>query len=192
MYCDIRDSPYTKLEAMFSYTKDIDNNNNYSINGYAKLWQWSRNKVRKFLKEVRTPEGHLKDTSRTGQGQALHFINKDLWIQKDKAGTSKGQDKDTLKDSTINPNPNPNPKKENKKKYTKKNFVPPTLEEVRNYFKEKGYSVYAADKAFEYYSIANWHDSKGNKVKNWKQKMMVVWFKDENKVSIQENIFSRS
>jgi hypothetical protein len=49
------------------------------------------------------------------------------------------------------------------------------------YFLENGFPEKAATKAFNYYSVADWKDSKGNKVKNWKQKMQSVWFKDENK-----------
>lgn len=60
-------------------------------------------------------------------------------------------------------------------------FTPPTLLEVINYFKEKGYSETAAKKAFDYYDSSNWIDGKGSKVKNWKQKMIGVWFKEENK-----------
>jgi len=58
----------------------------------------------------------------------------------------------------------------------------PKIEEVINYFKENGFSEAAAKKAFDYYESGNWHDSKGNQVKNWKQKMQGVWFKDENKI----------
>ena len=75
--------------------------------------------------------------------------------------------------------------KESKGKETKLNksivFTPPILEDVLSYFKENGYSEISAQKAFRYYNDANWMDSKGNKVKNWKQKMQGVWFKDENK-----------
>ena len=35
-------------------------------------------------------------------------------------------------------------------------------------------------KAYTYYSQADWTDRNGNKVKNWKQKMFSVWFKEEN------------
>lgn len=63
----------------------------------------------------------------------------------------------------------------------KKKFSPPTLEEVKNYFKEKGYSVETAERAFNGYDVANWHDTKGNKILNWKQKMINVWFREENK-----------
>ena len=68
-----------------------------------------------------------------------------------------------------------------KKESIEKKFIPPTPEEVVSYFSENGYTEYAAKKAFAYYDTASWHDSKGNKVKNWKQKMQAVWFKDENK-----------
>lgn len=66
---------------------------------------------------------------------------------------------------------------------SKKGFVPPTLDEVKEYFKEKGYSAAGAQKAFDYYSVADWADGRGNKVKNWKQKMLANWFKDEYKQS---------
>lgn len=70
--------------------------------------------------------------------------------------------------------------KESKKK-PKKVFIAPSLLDVIEYFNEKGFSEQAAKKAFDYYDVADWHDSKGNKVNNWKQKMQSVWFKDENK-----------
>ena len=76
---------------------------------------------------------------------------------------------------------NKNVKKEKKDK-KKSVFVPPILEDVVKYFKDKGYSESTAKIAFEYYQVANWVDSKGNPVKNWKQKMIAVWFKDENKI----------
>jgi len=62
-----------------------------------------------------------------------------------------------------------------------KEFTPPNFEEIKSYFIEKGYSIQSAKKAYDYYEAANWKDSKGNQVKNWKQKMIGVWFKDENK-----------
>ena len=69
-----------------------------------------------------------------------------------------------------------------KKKKVIKKFLPPTLKDVIQYFSENGYTKESARKAYQFYSIANWHDSKGNPVKNWKQKMISVWFKEENKI----------
>jgi hypothetical protein len=67
----------------------------------------------------------------------------------------------------------------------KKVLTPPTLQEVEEYFKENGYTVLSAGKAYKYYDTADWHDSKGSKVKNWKQKMQSVWFKPENLAPVQ-------
>lgn len=69
--------------------------------------------------------------------------------------------------------------KGNKKKETV--FVAPTANEVQNYFFENGYTPDSGLKAFYYYDSANWKDSQGKQVKNWKQKMQGVWFKPENK-----------
>lgn len=66
---------------------------------------------------------------------------------------------------------------------SKKIFEPPTLDEVKKYFKENGYTESSAEKSFNYYSVSDWVDGKGNKVKNWKQKMQGVWFKPENRIA---------
>ncbi len=63
-----------------------------------------------------------------------------------------------------------------------KEFIVPTLLEVQGYFKEKGYTDQQAKKAFDYYSESNWHDRNGDKVLNWKQKMLANWMKDEGKL----------
>ncbi len=83
----------------------------------------------------------------------------------------------------------PNAIKERKgkeKKGNSKEFTPPTQEEIIAYFTENGYTKQAALKAFQYYESAKWKDSKGSQVKNWKQKMIGVWFKDENKIKQTE------
>jgi len=68
------------------------------------------------------------------------------------------------------------PKKQEKK------FVPPSKEEVINYFTENQYSKGAAEKAWMGYDVANWIDSNGKIIRNWKQKMIHVWFTDDNKI----------
>jgi hypothetical protein len=71
-------------------------------------------------------------------------------------------------------------------KRNRKGFIPPTLDQVKEYFKEKGYKESVAIKMFDSYSVADWHDSQGNKVNNWKQKAINIWFKDENKLKPQQ------
>jgi len=60
-------------------------------------------------------------------------------------------------------------KKDNKK------FTPPTFEEVEAYAKERGGKV-DPKFFFDYFTEGKWIDSKGNPVRNWKQKM-VSWEK---------------
>ena len=60
----------------------------------------------------------------------------------------------------------------------RKKFVPPTLEEVQAYCLERNNNV-DAQKFYDYYTASEWHDGKGNKVKNWKQKV-ITWERDGN------------
>ena len=52
-----------------------------------------------------------------------------------------------------------------------KPFSPPTLEEVKVYVKEKGLPI-DPQYFFDYFTAGDWHDSKGNQVKSWKQKAL--------------------
>lgn len=62
------------------------------------------------------------------------------------------------------------------KKQTKtKAFIPPTLEEIKSYIQEKQLKI-NAEYFLNYFSEGNWIDSRGNKVKNWKQKLL-TWDK---------------
>lgn len=63
----------------------------------------------------------------------------------------------------------------------RKSFKVPTIEEVRNFFAENGFDPDFGETRWHYYNDADWFDSKGNPVLNWKQKMRSVWFKDEHK-----------
>ena len=54
-----------------------------------------------------------------------------------------------------------------------KRFVPPTLDEVKDYCKQRKNSV-DAQKFFDYFEASGWVDSKGNPVRNWKQKI-ITW-----------------
>lgn len=50
-------------------------------------------------------------------------------------------------------------------------FIPPSLEEIKQYIEEKNINV-DVNQFFNFFDVANWIDSKGNKVKNWKQKLL--------------------
>lgn len=70
---------------------------------------------------------------------------------------------------------------ENKDENKNKEINIPTLIEFENYFIENGFTVGLAQRVYKGYAEADWHDSRGNKIKNWKQKCQQVWFKPDNK-----------
>jgi uncharacterized protein YdaU (DUF1376 family) len=69
---------------------------------------------------------------------------------------------------------------ENENRIKNKKCIKPTISEVEDYFLEKGSTVEKAKQAFDYYDVADWKDSKGKPVKNWKQKMLAVWINNSN------------
>lgn len=62
---------------------------------------------------------------------------------------------------------------------TKERFKKPTLEEVQAYCLERNNNV-DAKMFYDYFETGGWVDSKGNKVKNWKQKI-ITWEKNTKK-----------
>ena len=77
--------------------------------------------------------------------------------------------------------PKKEPKKEPiKKRHTKKDFVKPTQEEVKEYASDKcpnvDYGFF-----FNFYDSADWHDSNGKPVVSWKQKMITWSKRDKDK-----------
>ena len=66
----------------------------------------------------------------------------------------------------------------------KKEFIPPTLQEIEKYVKEKQFNI-DAKFFYNYYTEGNWIDGKGNEVKNWKQKI-ITWDKNQKNKNKQE------
>ena len=77
-------------------------------------------------------------------------------------------------------------KKNNKKKKKEKTFIPPTLEEIKNYCKERNNGV-DCQRFYDYYAVNDWKDKDGKPIKNWKQKIIAVWEKKGNSKSSAQN-----
>jgi len=116
-------------------------------------------------RESKSVKARLSAFKRWENANALPTHSERNAIKEKKGKESKGKEK------RVNSAPN--------------GFSPPLLDEVIQYFSEKGFPAEIAKKAFEYYHVSDWKDSKGNKVKNWKQKMLAVWMKEENKPNQQ-------
>lgn len=69
-----------------------------------------------------------------------------------------------------------------------KEFTPPTLEEVKEYFNSRNLLESTAQRFYDYYTAGCWKDGKGDRIKNWKQKVIAVWDKPENKIKTEKQI----
>ena len=85
------------------------------------------------------------------------------------------------KDNIIMSDKPTEPSTEPKKRYARKTFVPPSLEEIQAYCRERNNKV-DAKKFYDYFTVSDWYDSKGNKVKSWKQKV-ITWENNNNNKS---------
>lgn len=178
----------------FWIEKNRANETNYFDGDY-----WTFNSTRAFNelfpyvseRQIKSALKHLRDEEiiKVGNYNTVAY-DRTLWY----AFTDKGKSivqkcpMDCAKMSNgkadnVQPIPNINAvKKPNKKTHI---FVPPTLEEIEAYCKERNSGV-DAKHFFDYYSAGDWADAKGNKVKNWKQKL-ITWERSSKTVKKQDN-----
>jgi hypothetical protein len=152
----------------------------------GKKWKWSRKKVRSFLKMLKREQ--QIEQQKNNVTSLITIINYDKYQGQDTPnGTPKGTPKEHQKNTKGYTNKNDknykNEKNEKKSIGKNSNFSPPTVEQTIQFFVENGFSETSARKAHAYYHDGDWKDSRGNQVKNWKQKMRGVWFKDENRTT---------
>lgn len=83
------------------------------------------------------------------------------------------------------PNNKDNNKADNKDYKKERGFTPPTLEEVREYVSENNLNV-DAEYFYKFFTEGNWVDSKGNKVRSWKQKLLTWSRHDSSKPKEQD------
>ena len=91
----------------------------------------------------------------------------------DKPKTGKGLPQNDQPIPNINTDTKPSNKPVRDNKRTQKEFIPPTLEEVEQYCRERKNNV-NAKRFYDYFDAAEWVDSNGKPVRNWKQKI-ITW-----------------
>lgn len=176
-----------KAKGLFIFLASKPNNFNFSAEGLSKLNKEGITSIKSCLKELENigllTRKKIKDNNN-------RFIGIEYILTDNPPNGKSDGGKPTDGKSTVGKPTNINnkdlPKKDlNKKEINNKNiFVAPTLEEVKSYFKENSYKEETAITAFNYYASNDWKDKNNNQVKNWKQKMVGVWFKEENKISL--------
>ena len=73
----------------------------------------------------------------------------------------------------------------------RKPFCPPTLEEWMDFCREKNLNLEKMRNAYEGYVAADWHDTQGSPIRNWKQKILMVWASRPDNYNIQTSNFAR-
>lgn len=137
----------------------------------------TKDQIYKFLAWSKREDVNILATQKATRGVIIKVNNYDRYqTLENYKRQDKRQDKPQDNGNTIN-------KYENKEiinniidiEETKsKKFIPPTLEEIKQYCLERKNSV-DPQRFYDYYSCSNWKDSKGKPIKNWKQKMIAVW-----------------
>ena len=131
-------------------------------------------------RNVRTALNHLISTGEvtsqsTSQYSIITVKNYDLYQQATSEATSDRPATDQ-RPTSDRPQLNKDKESNNDNKAIKKEkvaFSPPTFDDVAAYCKERGNDV-DPKKFYDYFTAAEWVDSRGNPVKNWKQKM-ITW-----------------
>ena len=126
------------------------------------------------------------------------LYNWNIWQKIDRPSQSKIPDYDEkmtrlFVDNSSNArrgvSPNKKEKEDNKnknKKTKEKEFVPPTIDEIQKYVLEKKLTV-DCQFFYNYFTEGKWIDSKGDKVKNWKQKIL-TWSKHSKNDNTKKDI----
>lgn len=182
---------YGMLEAIllnnlwFWIEKNKANNTNYYDGNY-----WTYNSTRAFnelfpyvsQRQIQNALKRLIDNGilQTGNYNKVAY-DRTLWY----AFTEKGKcimQKREMEDAkmlngngeNVQPIPDNKPnKKPSNKPNNNKEFIPPTLEEIKEYCLSRKNNI-DAQYFYDYFTASGWVDSKGNKVKNWKQKI-ITW-----------------
>lgn len=177
----LRDKELTlKAKGLMSLMLSLPDDWDYSINGLVTLGKDGRDSVMSTLSELEG-RGYLQRTkvlNSKGQfGGYDYDIYEKPWSGKPYTENPNTDNPNTGKPNTENPTQLSTKQSSTKRRSTKqsstKEFVPPTLEEVKAYCKERKNNV-DPKKFFDYFDAADWVDSKGNPVRNWKQKV-ITW-----------------
>lgn len=146
-----------------------------SVRDLAQRWQWSVNTVTKFIKELQE-DGYI-ETQRTSVNQIITIKKYILFNTQNNTQTDTqiATQTDTQNETPIiNIKELKNEIKKEieeelanaSKKQKSSAFVPPTLDEVRQYIKEKSYH-FAAEDFINYNESIGWYIGK-HKMKNWR------------------------
>ena len=144
-----------------------------SILKLSDVFGWDRRKTSRFLKTLEQQK--MVTTNSTTHGTTITIVNYELF--QSLCTTNGATDSTTHGTTGVQQLPtNNNDNNDNKKKKGVR-FVPPTITEVEEYCREKGYNIKASN-FVDFYEAKGWMMGK-NKMKDWKAAVR-TWVRREN------------
>lgn len=151
---------------------------------YALIYGFSQDSNSKFTGSLSYMASWISSSNQTVINTLKSLIEKGLIIKEQKTINNVLVNEYKVKTEVQE---NIEPVKQEKIKKNKE-FIPPTLEEVKEYFKSRNLLESTAQRFYDYYTAGCWKDGKGDRIKNWKQKAISVWDKPENKIKTEQQI----
>ena len=187
------------LSMILTLPKDWD----YTVKGLAIISNEKESKISRIIKEL-IDRGYIIRTklnpneTKSGRFEYIYDIYEEKTRREKQGLVEQGlveQGIVFIPLNKINNNKINNNKINNKINNNNNNrvFKPPTLEEVQEYITSKNMKIDA--KTFiDYFEANDWKDSKGNKVKSWKQKL-ITWnsynSKKKTKQELNDEVLER-
>lgn len=170
-----------KAIGLLSKMLSLPDNWDYSLSGLVAICKENESAIKTTLQELKD-FGYLEIVKKYPQSTDTGRIEYEYIVYEKPKQEGKKQEVENqpleiqpLENHTqLNTNIlNTNESNTNVKEKVKREMTPPTIDEVQEYIKEKQLNV-DGQKFFDYFVAGNWIDAKGNKVKNWKQKI-ITW-----------------
>ena len=156
---------------------------NLSYSFLAKRWGWSRKKVLSFIKLLENDE--MVTTKATTHRTTITIVNYGFFQDK---GTTKGTTKCTARVTTEEQQAHTTNKDNKDNNINNKVFMPPTVDEVKAYCRERNNNIDA--QAFvSFYESKGWMIGK-NKMKNWQAAVRTWEQKDKQSAKPKGNAFT--
>lgn len=162
---------YGEITALAQKTGECWASNKY----FSELYGVKPNAIATWIRDLKNKNYIILDYEKKGKEIKKRII-KIGGIQKDNTSYQKryrgGIQKSEENNTSIN-------NTSIKEIYKEKSTHTPTLEEIKDYCLNVRHNKVDYKKFYDYFTEGNWIDSKGNKVKNWKQKV-ITWEKNTN------------
>ena len=175
-----KDGLFPRGSNFFNFTEERPHG--VTLTQVYEFLRWAKSEKVQFCTTEKTTRGVVINVNNYGHYQnLLNYKNQDG--NQDSSNTAPRQLQDssnTINNNVIMKECNnvisiDEKKPKEKPKRTKKDFIPPTLEEVKKYCLEERKNNVDYQRFFDYYNVSDWKDRDGKPLKNWKQKIIAVW-----------------